>query len=355
MKDNYYHILGLDNFASPQEIKSAYRNLAKKYHPDKNLGNPQYEEKFKRISLAYQILTSAEEKYKFDLSLTQDAHYQAPRYKARESYYTTEKARYTPTAWMLARIFIIVLISAAILIPIGLLYFSSISAYNKGMAAMQQSEYDAALNHFNRAITSFGGKSADAAIQGSIISIYFQQDYEQAEYFIDKGLEHAEKKIDFGQLFYLKALAVQESNYPDALQYLDRSDSLGYHADSIQFRKGMINAFKSGNYKEAVDNFDFLISHEVHPAIAWFGKAWAQQNLHKYEEATRGFSRVIEINATDALAHYYRGMNYIHLTDSAHACADFKIAMDLGLSQSRQAYRYHCVRDSVNEKGPSIN
>ena len=52
-KRDYYEVLGVDKNASADEIKSAYRKLAKKYHPDLNRDNRDAEEKFKLLSTAY--------------------------------------------------------------------------------------------------------------------------------------------------------------------------------------------------------------------------------------------------------------------------------------------------------------
>ncbi len=61
-----YQILGVDRKATEAEIKSAYRKLAKKYHPDLNKDNVDHEKKFKEISLAYEILGNKEKRGKFD-------------------------------------------------------------------------------------------------------------------------------------------------------------------------------------------------------------------------------------------------------------------------------------------------
>lgn len=66
---NPYEILGVASTASPSEIKSAYRKLAKKYHPDLNKDNPAHEKKFKDISQAYEILSDAEKRKKYDSGL----------------------------------------------------------------------------------------------------------------------------------------------------------------------------------------------------------------------------------------------------------------------------------------------
>lgn len=63
---DYYSVLGVTKTATQGEIKKAYRNLAKKYHPDKTNGNSSLEEKFKEISEAYQVLSNAENRKKYD-------------------------------------------------------------------------------------------------------------------------------------------------------------------------------------------------------------------------------------------------------------------------------------------------
>lgn len=63
---DYYNILGVDKNAKEADIKSAYRKLAKKYHPDKNPGNKQAEEKFKEISEAYEVLGDTEKRKTYD-------------------------------------------------------------------------------------------------------------------------------------------------------------------------------------------------------------------------------------------------------------------------------------------------
>ncbi|HPS33211.1 MAG TPA: J domain-containing protein [Anaerolineaceae bacterium] len=63
---DYYKTLGLDKTAKEADIKSAYRRLARKYHPDMNPGKPEAEEKFKEINEAYQVLSDPEKRQKYD-------------------------------------------------------------------------------------------------------------------------------------------------------------------------------------------------------------------------------------------------------------------------------------------------
>ena len=57
---DYYKILGVDRKASEDDIRKAYRKLAKQYHPDHNPNNKQAEERFKEINEAYQVLSDSE-------------------------------------------------------------------------------------------------------------------------------------------------------------------------------------------------------------------------------------------------------------------------------------------------------
>ena len=65
-KRDYYDVLGVDKSSSADQIKSAYRKLAVKYHPDKNKGDKTAEEKFKEASEAYHVLSNSERKQNYD-------------------------------------------------------------------------------------------------------------------------------------------------------------------------------------------------------------------------------------------------------------------------------------------------
>ena len=65
-KRDYYEVLGVDRSASANDIKKAYRKLAIQYHPDKNPGDKEAEEKFKEAAEAYSVLSDADKKARYD-------------------------------------------------------------------------------------------------------------------------------------------------------------------------------------------------------------------------------------------------------------------------------------------------
>lgn len=356
MIDNYYHILGLNEFASIEEVKLAYRKLAKKYHPDRNPDKPDYEEKFKRISSAYQVLSDLDKKADYDGKLIFKKQQnnrpkvakRYPRYAPPESYYAKKKRQYTPMAWMYAKIFIIALIMAVVLIPLTLLYQSSVRYYENGLEAYAKGDLSDALANFNNAMTQFGGRSLQAGIRSAEIYIYDLSDYRKGRIAADRGLNYAESENNFAYLYFLRGIAhYGENNTTEALADYQRADSLNYNSDSLQLKYGFINAFALQNFHEGEQNFDYLLARQIKPATAWFGKAWCQQELNQFRGAINSYSEAINYNDNNPLAYYYRGRNLLTLADSSSACADFETALNLGYTRAASYFNYYCAKDSL--------
>src|SRR5215469_11121882 len=66
LEKDYYKTLGVPKTATAAEVKKAYRELARKYHPDANKGNASAEEKFKEITEAYNVLSDAKQRKEYD-------------------------------------------------------------------------------------------------------------------------------------------------------------------------------------------------------------------------------------------------------------------------------------------------
>jgi len=65
-KRDYYEVLGVDRQASQDQLKRAYRKLAMQFHPDRNGGDPEAEQRFKEVGEAYQVLSDPERRQRYD-------------------------------------------------------------------------------------------------------------------------------------------------------------------------------------------------------------------------------------------------------------------------------------------------
>src|SRR3970282_261107 len=65
-KRDYYDVLGVDKGSDEASIKKAYRRLAMKYHPDRNQGDAEAEERFKQVQAAYEVLSDADKRRAYD-------------------------------------------------------------------------------------------------------------------------------------------------------------------------------------------------------------------------------------------------------------------------------------------------
>ena len=89
---NHYQTLGILDSASETEIKGAFKKLAVRYHPDKNKGDAEMEERFKEINEAYQVLSDPYKKAQFDLQL----HYKAFASTTAQAPVNTYRPKYRP-------------------------------------------------------------------------------------------------------------------------------------------------------------------------------------------------------------------------------------------------------------------
>src|SRR5436853_5302778 len=95
-----YEVLGVNKDASADEIRKAYRKLAKQFHPDLNPGKPEAEARFKSISTAYSLLSDPEKKARYDRGEIDESGAERPRYSYRPHAEGAQGWKYDPQGEM---------------------------------------------------------------------------------------------------------------------------------------------------------------------------------------------------------------------------------------------------------------
>src|SRR3954462_4202134 len=95
-----YEVLGVKRDASADEIRKAYRKLAKEFHPDLNPGKPAAEARFKAVTAAYDILSDAEKRGRYDRGEIDESGAERPRYSYRPHAEGAQGSKYQPQGEM---------------------------------------------------------------------------------------------------------------------------------------------------------------------------------------------------------------------------------------------------------------
>ena len=313
---DYYDILGVESTASAQEIRDAYKTMAKKYHPDKNVDNPYAEEVFKRINTAYQVLSDQQKRYQYDQSqiyqtvattaTSSETNYYRPNntgqapyrnttrqsYKTRRIYRPKSKYRYAHIPKRVRRNLNIL----AGVVGLGVLIF--------GFYIYDASRYYAARHRYQQAVKYMQEKDYYLAIKNLHEAVAFNPALVEAHLLIGKINDSVYKQPEIAYINYSRAIRYSET--PTAEMYYQR----GLYA------------------------FD----------------------AEKYQWAAEDFSQVEVMNPQKAEAYYYRGLAYWGFLDRHRfpeinrlACEDFAKAYQLGYQPARKAHFTLCFPQNITD------
>ncbi|MEQ8243106.1 DnaJ domain-containing protein [Fulvivirga sp.] len=347
MIDNYYRTLGLDNFASIDEVKKAYRLLAKKYHPDRNPGK---EDVFKRVNEANRILSDSSKKDLYDEKLRSIITpspfklHQFPHYHEARPSYSNIKYEYSKRVKLYGALFVVGLLCLCIGGPIALSYYSGNYAYEEGLKFQNQHNYADAAREYQRAIKFFSSKSGKASIQLSRLCLNDLNLPLRAIQYADKGLEYTKDNMERAELFFIKAKAMKADGQAELskVNFLKSLDT-GYNEDSINLNIGLLEAFYLNEFDSALVKFDGILNKRIVSEEAIFGKAWCLQKNREHEEAISAFNMLIENYPNSGPGHYYKGLSELTLGDSVQACNSIKKANELNYPLASKIIEFVCL------------
>ena len=360
---NYYRILSLDYSATTAEIKVAYRNLAKEYHPDVNGGNRAKEEMFKLVGEAYEVLSNEDKKATYDLSLLlhlngqtaahQETVWDIRRHAQRRRYYYPRY--YHPvvyskqTQWAMAAL-LLVIASAVLFVPLSLTRYSSEYHYDKGLEYFQNGQYYAALNSLDRSVIDFGTKDVEACLlAGNILMDEYGQ-YDFAIEYADKGLERATSRGERVQLLYLKGQCLQRNtDYHSAIAAFEQALEQWPEYDSLHYAIGEIYAFRLDEYARGLQQFERLLAINQNFRQGFYGQAYCRYKLKNYAQALADVNKFLEGGTSGGGAYLLKGKILSRMGQSDEACDWWMKAYRMNYGEAEKLLKKNCQQPSERQ------
>ena len=354
--ENYYQILDLGYSATTEEVKVSYRQLAKEYHPDVNAGDRDKEEMFKLISEAYGVLSDAEKKASYDLSLllhlnghSAAASSSTSTWSMRQSPYRRRRYRrrvpvvYSRKTQAAMAVLLVSIASAVLFVPLSLTRYSSEYHYDKGLEYFQNGQYYAALNSLDRSVIDFGSKDIEACLLAGHILMNQYGQYNYAIEYAEKGLERDISEGERVQLLYLKGQCLREStDHHEAIRTLEEARVLWPEYDSLHYAIAEIYAFRLDDYEQGLQNFDKLLSTNPNFAEGHFGQAYCYYKQGQQQNALASLDRYLQTDKTDGRARLLKGKVLHRMQQTDLACDAWQHASRAGYSEADKMMRKHC-------------
>ena len=357
MGPTYYQILGISLKASGDDIKSAYKNLARKYHPDVNQGSKSHEEQFKLVLEAYQTLSDPKKKDLYDIKLLyqtlinpsnaespdtvyrgvpktrrqKEAEDYRKRQPDREAYRTytgppkTEKITLHSVAITLLGFGTIVML---------MLWFGDIMNHITAKEHLEKGDYSVALQ--------------------------FDDEYGEAYFarYMDRKKYTSNQKIFLNDL----NLAIRFMENPNSAVFLERA-KVYFQMDSVQnsisdflqaktvnskcdtafFALAELYAYHLNLPKTALNYYDSTLLITPNSYQANFGKGFMLYRLKKFDLAISAFDKSFLINTQDKRLFFYRGSAKLAKGDSTNACADLDQSLTMGMEEAKPLVDRFCL------------
>ncbi|MFN6944420.1 MAG: DnaJ domain-containing protein [Cytophagaceae bacterium] len=357
MKFNFYQILGVSQTASQAEIKSAYKKLAVKYHPDKNLGNKFAEEHFKKVNEAYQVLSDSVKKNIYDAKLIYGTQRSSSNTSGVNSNTRPKARKKRPTAYSTKKNNPVVkkkyvffsLAFFSIIIGLTVLFYNYMNKYSSDKYYLEALE----LNQKGQYLAAFEKYSLSIELNDVNPAPYFKRGLLRNTLFSDPG----GSAYDFSryitlsenpeaEAYYQRSLAfVQMRKYDQAMNDLIRYTDVHTHNDSAYYIMGEIFLYHSGKINNAISMYTKSIQLNAGDN-AYFGRGHAYLQLAQYDSARADFIKVTELNPMNKESYYYLGFSYLGSKDTLNACSSWETALKKGMEDAEDPIKKVCIRSS---------
>lgn len=294
MQDNHYAILGLSPKADTSEIKAAYRKLAMRYHPDRNGNSEQAEEHFKKVSLAYMILSDPTKRLAYDMGLVANVYeppHRDPAYRprSRETYHRPQQKppettgyKSLTTIWALTIGFFILIV----MIFAGLVKYRINKDYEQAYKLRAEGKPYKALELMEHSAAYQLTLPSAYYLLGAEIYLYNLEQYEEAGEMALKGLNASPGNEERYMLHFIRGkYKMYSSNNRQAYESFEQSYDGGKGLDSALYAMAELEIISFGLYNKGLASCDKLISSAPGFHHAYFLKAYAAYQIGEYEAA----------------------------------------------------------------------
>ena len=400
MASTYYEILGVSTYASEADIKKAFKDLAKKYHPDKHPGQSFYEEHFKKINEAYQTLSNPQARQRYDLRINYTQSTPPPRQQYNQSTnqqrttsqqqapytnYKKPQANRSPASQKkLNTYYVYIGIGAFVFIVASVWFYNFMNAYaskeyyaeglkeeKKGNNAEAMGYYFASLEKDldnPKVNEKVGDLYSKLAHNNSLELFYFDLELQRND--IDASLDEESagmyknmRGIDsLAALYYNRAFDNYESeedkrrvglkrvrtdlkigNYREAM--VATSQIIAYpdtkRDDSVLYYQAEIN-FQMKNYEEARRQYTSFYGLHKNSSDALIRTALCHYNENNEDFAIGQLNKAIAQFPNKGEAYYFKGEIARRNSDSISACALFYTADSLQILAAKSAIYKYC-------------
>ncbi|MCC5931353.1 MAG: DnaJ domain-containing protein [Cyclobacteriaceae bacterium] len=358
MSKNYYEILEIPLSSNQDEIKKAYRQLAFKYHPDKNLDQSDADKIFAEINEAYSVLSDPDLKARYDFKLFYGFDYalleshvnevtevnrrpHPPAYYRQAHHY--EKQEYTRTAYILSGLSVVLLIGLVTGFSYFMLKTTSERDFQKGVGYFRMGDHYTALALLKRSVREFGENNDLALMLSGKIYADYIQNYESAIKSFEKALKYKPNDSLINEIYYFKGKCYNElKEFEQAITYFERVDPLSCKSDSAMYQAALIQTLKLGLYDQALAKFQALLKQNENFNDARFYLAQIFQAREMHSEALREYEKLLTQKYNTGMVHFLAALSEIKNGNMENACSHLDLSISSGYSEARPLRKMHC-------------
>lgn len=362
MSYNYYNILEVATTADAREIKMAYKRLARQFHPDKHQGSAFFEEKFKQVNEAYQVLSNPHKRAVYDLKLQlllrerlrqtgarQQYRYQEPVRRrpasVSERYYRNiPQTRFVKKDWyIVGLIFIGIFILSFVLMEV-MNQVAARSNFKQALKCLEQQEWSRAHSFLSEAIT-FKEDYAEAYMKRAYIEMEIYRNYQAAIPDLNHAISYAEERTP--QMYYLRSICYQALQQNDLAEQ-NLSQALARDGNFVQayYDRGLLRARALHKFAEAIaDLTAYLNSKDSNAQMrgqALFYRGFCYYLTQQNKAAVGDYRQALKQTPGSARLYYLMGKAQMEMDSTAAACSSFAEASALGYQPANEDLQQFC-------------